>query len=85
MFKTKTIRAIEQLRWLYDEARAKDHFKHESYYRWVLSSDIVHEIQDELAFYNDDSIPCLLFGIAVDIDCISANRMELWKNITDDI
>ena len=74
----------EQLKYIYFKARKNDKDFMESNYRWSLGVCVINDIANELMFKNEPDMPMQLFGIPVGRDYPNPQKIELWKNITDE-
>lgn len=67
-------------------AMRSDKFFNEGNYKWLLSISVCNDIDaitNTICHSQDEKR--MLFGIAVEIDYQNPYRMELWKNITNDV
>lgn len=77
---------IKQLYLIRCGAIKKDNFFNENNYKWCLGVGVISEIDDtEYMIHHSRDEKRTLFGIDVDIDYHNDFRMELWKNITNDV
>jgi hypothetical protein len=84
--KDEDISFMNQLYYIRCGALKNDKAFNEDNYKWCLGVGVINEIDvaKNIIHYNQDE-KRTLFGIAVDIDYHNSFRMELWKNITNDI
>jgi len=77
---------MQQLNYLYHGAKEKDEFFDEDNYRWWIGGAICNnlEVANNITNYYEGE-KRTLFGIAVGWDYQNPYRMELWKNITNDV
>ena len=77
---------INQLYLLNCGAMKKDMFFNEDNYKWCLGVGVISEIdvtQNIINHSQDEKRTA--FGIVVEVDYQNPYKMELWKNITNDI
>ncbi len=75
---TKLLRAI-----LHNAMKNDKHFD-ESNYRWSLGVEVINDITNEVVFMNAPDMPMQLFGIPVGRDYPNPQKVELWKNVTNE-
>ena len=84
--KDNDISIVNQLNSYRCGAIKSDKFFNEDNYKWCLGVGVCNDIDviTNTITHNKDE-KRTLFGIAVEIDYQNPYRMELWKNITNDI
>ena len=77
---------IEQLNYLYHGAMKKDNLFDDNNYKWWLGVGVCNslDVTSNIIKYCKYE-KRTLYGIAVEMDYQNPYRMELWKNITNDI
>ena len=75
---------IDLLRAIYHNARKRDKHFDESNYRWSLGVEVINDIANEVVFMNAPDVPMQLFGIPVGRDYPNPQKVELWKNVTNE-
>ena len=77
---------MNQLHFYRYGAMKNDKFFNEDNYKWCLGVGVISEIDvaKNIIHHSQDE-KRTLFGIVVDVDFHNDFRMELWKNITNDI
>jgi predicted hydrolase (HD superfamily) len=84
IFPNDDITIMKQLERIRASAVMDDKYFDEYNYKWCLGIGVISEIAKNTIYYSQDE-KRTLFGIAIDIDYHNDFRMELWKNITNDI
>jgi len=72
------------LRAIYHNARSKDADFAESNYKWSLGVEVINDIANGIMFMNAPNEPMQLFGIPVGRDYPNPQKIELWRNVTND-
>lgn len=77
---------MNQLYFIRCGAQKNDNYFNEDNYKWCLGVGVISEIDiaKNIIHHSQDE-KRTLFGIDVDIDYHNDFRMELWKNITNDV
>lgn len=77
---------MNQLYFIRCGAMKNDKAFNEDNYKWCLGVGVISEkdVAKNIIHHSQDE-KRTLFGIAIDIDYHNDFRMELWKNITNDI
>lgn len=77
---------MNQLNFYRYGAERSDKFFEEDNYKWCLGVGVITEIDVAKNIINySQAEKRTLFGIVVEVDYHNPYRMELWKNITNDI
>lgn len=77
---------MKQLEHIKASAIMDDKYFCEDNYKWCLGAGVISNIDvAENIIHHSQNEKRTLFGIAIDIDYHNIFRMELWKNITNDI
>ena len=80
------ITIMKQLERIRASAIIDDKYFDEDNYKWCLGVGVISEIDvTKNIIHHSQDEKRTLFGIAVDIDYHNDFRMELWKNITNDV
>ncbi len=75
---------IDLLNTIYHNARKRDKNFDESNYRWSLGVEVINDIVNEVVFMNAPDVSRELFGISVGKDFLKPQKIELWKNVTNE-
>ena len=84
--KEDNISIMNQLHCIRCGALKNDKAFKEDNYKWCLGVDVINDI--DIATNTINNLPIekrILFGIVVEVDYQHPCRMELWKNITNDV
>ena len=77
--------SFEHLRWIWTIAQAKDPRYIRDNYKWTLGVEIFNKIKADQSIIVKCEEPITLFGVTIEVDYAYPLKIELWKNITNEL
>lgn len=77
--------SIEFLNWLWNRAQIKDRFFDKNNYKWTLGVEITNNIKPDQSIIIQREGPITLFGIEIEVDYAYPEKIQLWKNVTNEL